>query len=220
MFEDIEKEYRRGLQDQRFRRFYWWRAGLVVVAAIIIHQVFKINFWIIYGIAVIILVGLIIRFFGREFRVAYQGFPEIQEAKGIVEKLRVYFAADDAMRIENLTRELKTYNIYTKENLKLALDYYQSRLPVVQRPNVLEWVITTVITLSSIVVVAYDDEIGAINFKILFAKFSSALMVAAIIITPFLLTKIISAAISKSRNKIDTILVEDLAYLYVNFEKF
>ena len=39
-------------------------------------------------------------------------------------------------------------------------------------------------------------------------------------ITLLLLAKLISCAIDNSRTKADTSLVEDLAYIYVNFEHF
>ena len=39
-------------------------------------------------------------------------------------------------------------------------------------------------------------------------------------ITLLLLAKLISYAIDNSRTKVDTSLVEDLAYIYVNFDRF
>lgn len=50
--------------------------------------------------------------------------------------------------------------------------------------------------------------------------FGSTAVVALIILTPVIIAKIISTAMSISRNKIDSSLVEDLAYIYVHFEKY
>ena len=40
------------------------------------------------------------------------------------------------------------------------------------------------------------------------------------ILTPIIIVKLMKVGITRSRYKAETILVEDLAYIYVNFDKF
>lgn len=220
MLSEIEKEYRKGLQERRFNAYYWPRAALVVFAAILGALIFNSHYWWIYGIAVVLLLAFVVIFFLKDIRVASKEYESVRASKGMVAKLQAYFAADDAMRLDNLIKDLARNQIRTKDELRLTLDYFQNRLPGNSRPNILEWVITTVITLSSIIIVTYDDEMGDINLPKLLSAFGSTVIVALVFLTPIMIFKIIAVSISKSRNKLDTILVEDLAYIYVNFDKF
>ncbi len=220
MFSDIEKEYKKGLQEKRFFAFYWPRVFLVVILALCLDFLLNINRWIVYGLLVAVLLLLILFFFARDFYRANKNLAAVRQNKGAVAKMRAYFDADDIVRINNLVLDLARHDIRTKRDLELTLDYFQTRLPANTRPNLFEWVLTALITFSSIVVVTYDDTIGAISVQKLISTVGSTLVVALIILTPLILAKIISTSISSSRNKVDTILVEDLAYIYIHFEDY
>lgn len=132
----------------------------------------------------------------------------------------VVFVADDRRHLENLLDDLARHKIQTKDDINLTLNFFQSRLPGNAKPNLIGWVLTAVIALPSIVIVAYDDLIGTINLHKLIPIFASTRVVALIILMPFIIVKIISAVMSISRNKVDTSLVEDLAYIYVHFDEY
>lgn len=223
MFGEIEKEYRKGLQEQRFKVFYWPKAILVVVVAlnlVIWTKASEIYNILVYVLAVIVLLGLAAYFFIKELRLASKVFPAIRKNKDINAKLKAYFAADDAMRIDNLVSDLRKHNMHTKTDIELAFNYYKSRLPVNAKPSVLEWFLTTMITLSSIIIVTYDDEVGTINMAKLISAFGTTMAAALVAVTPFLIAKLISVSISRSRSKLEEVLVEDLAYVYANYEKY
>ncbi len=220
VFSEIEKEYKKGLQQKRFLTYYWPFAVVIVVIAVILDFVFNFNRWLVYCCAVVALLAAVIGFFARESRQASRSFQAVRDGRGMLAKMKAYFAADDERRLANLIDDLAQHHICTKDDIALALDYYQKRLPDNSRPNLLSWVLTAMITLVSIVVVAYDDSIGAINVAKLVPIMISAFMATLIILTPFIIAKIISAIISSSRNKVETILVEDLAYIYINYERY
>lgn len=69
-------------------------------------------------------------------------------------------------------------------------------------------------------VVAYDDGTGAVELAKLVNILAPTFGITLLLLTPFLLAKLISYAIDNSRTKVDTSLVEDLAYIYVNFDRF
>lgn len=220
MFSKIEKEYKKGLQQKRFIAYYWPCAALVAIITIIFALIFESLHWIIYGCAVVIFLILVAVFFVWELHNAKNTFRSVRDSKGIISKLLAYFAADDEKRLNNLVSDLASNNICTKDDLKLALDYFQSRLPIVTRVGLVSWILTAVIMLTSVIIVAYDEAIGTINIRHLIPAFGSAVVVALIILTPIIIAKIISVSISNSRSKVDTILVEDLAYIYVHFDQY
>lgn len=220
MFDDIEREYKKGLQEKRFVAYYWPRALIIVLAAITLSFIIGVNRWIVYVCAAVIFVGLVAIFFIKEYYHAHQTMSSVRQSKSFSTKISAYFRVDDSRRIEKLLADLARHGLYTKSDLKLTLDYFQSRLPINQKPNLLEWIFTAVITLSSIVIVTYDSSISNINLHRLFTIIVPTVIVALIILTPFIIVKFISTALSKSHNKVDTSLVQDLAYIYVNYDKF
>ncbi len=220
MFSDIEKEYKKGLQEKRFSVFYWPKATILVTLALCLDLMLNINRWLVYGCLVAILLALVVFFFAGEFYRAHNAIEGVRKGKGLAAKTVAYFAADDTARINHLVLDLARHDIRTKRDLEITLNYFQARLPANTRPNLLEWILTVLITFSSIVIVTYDDSVGTISLHRLYSVVGSALVVALIILTPLILAKLISAGISSSRNKIDTVLVEDLAYIYVHFDTY
>lgn len=55
MFSDIEKEYKKGLQERRFVAFYWPKAIFIVLLAILGDLLFHFDRWLVYGFSVAIL---------------------------------------------------------------------------------------------------------------------------------------------------------------------
>lgn len=220
MFDEIEKSYQKGLQQNRFSAYYWPRAAIVVIIAIILDALLGFHRWVVYICAVVVLAILVLSFFIRDYYRAHKTIATVRETRGTSAKLAAYYEADDLRRIDDLVIDLAHHNLRTKADLELALSYYQSRLPSNSRPNILEWIFTAIITLSSIVIVTYDNSINTINIRRLFSVFAPTIIVVLIILTPLIIAKLISAGISSSRNKIDTSLVQDLAFIYVNFDRY
>lgn len=220
MFSEIEKEYKKGLQEKRFLAFYWPRAVISIVVVIILRLLLARWRWWIYGGAVLWLLILVGHFFARDFRRASRKLKMPEEAKGVVGKIRFYIEADDFERREKLVEDLAQHGVQTKEELKLTLDYFEMRLPSNSKPNLLSWILTTAITLSSITIVAYDEEMGTIDIKKFLAIFCSTLVAALLVMVPFAIAKLVTVSISRSRSKVEMVLVEDLAYIYVNFGEY
>ena len=211
MFDNIEREYKKGLQAKRFTNYYWPRVIVIIVAAILLTLSLNNYRWLIYGCAVVIFALIVALFFLKEYR---------RMRKNYTNNPASYTKADNSKRIENLVSDLERHNLHTKSDIKLALDYFESRMPVNTRPRLLDWIFTTVIALVSIVILTYDNTINTINLHRLVAVFAPSLVVALIILTPFIIARLIYTGIARAHNKLDTSLVQDLAYIYVNFKKY
>lgn len=141
-------------------------------------------------------------------------------AKGIIKTLVQYFEADRRIRMGNLLIDLREHNVRTKTDLKLAMDYFEKLIPTKTRPGLLEWTLSVIVALVPVIVLAYDDSTRTINSAEVFALLRPTLEIALAVIMPILLIKIVLSFISSSRTKVESALVEDLAYIYINYEDF
>lgn len=220
MFSEIEKEYRKSVQERRYWAYYIKWAVPITVIAIVLSLIFRHLYGLIHLVTVMLLVGLLVIFIVRDIKATDEIARVVRRKKGVVAKLQSYFETDDAMRVNNLVANLVKHDIRTKEDLKLAIEYYESRLPMNTKPNLMDWILTTIVTVASVALVAYDEATSTIDVQKFLNVFISALIVAAICITPILVFKIVRYILSRFRNRVDTILVEDLAEIYVNFEGY
>lgn len=220
MFSEIEKEYRKSVQERRYWSYYIKWAAPITVVAIVLSLIFRHLYGLIHLVTVMLLVGLLVIFIVRDIKATDEMARAVRRKRGIAAKLQSYFETDDTIRVNNLVANLAKHDIRTKEDLKLAIEYYELRLPMNTKPNLMDWILTTIVTVASVALVAYDEATSTIDVQKFLNVFISALIVAAICITPILVFKIVRYILSRFRNRVDTILVEDLAEIYVNFEGY
>ncbi len=221
MFSEIEKEYKKGLQERRFFAYYWPRAIFIAALALVCDLAFRFNRWLVYGIMVLFLILFIAMFFLRDFRYGLAHVePEKLRKTARKHHMKVILEADDEIRINNLVADLRRHNLRTKSDLELAINYFERNRPVASKPNLLEWTLSIAVTLSSIVLLAYDTETGVINAQKFISAFGSTMTIALVVLTPAIIAKFISARISAARTKVDSFLTEDLAFIYVNYAQY
>ena len=220
MFSDLEKNYQANLPQARFLRYYRPRALVVVLATLAVDLSFEFNRWLVYGVMVAVLLLLILVDFVQDYLRMRRDFASIRKAKTLPERFAAYIAADDRRRLDNLISDLRRHHLHTRSDLLLALQYYERRQRTEAQTSVLEWVLTAAVAILSLVVVAYDDGSRAVDLEKLVTVLAPTFGITLLLLTPFLLAKLISYAIDNSRTKVDTSLVEDLAYIYVNFDHF
>lgn len=179
MFSEIEKEYKKGLQERRFFAYYWPRAIFIAALALVCDLAFGFNRWLVYGIMVLFLILFIAMFFLRDFRYGLAHVePEKLRKTARKHHMKVILEADDEIRINNLVADLRRHNLRTKSDLELAINYFERNRPVASKPNLLEWTLSIAVTLSSIVLLAYDTETGVINAQKFISAFGSTMTIA------------------------------------------
>lgn len=221
MFSEIEKKYRKDLQERRFSAFYWPRAIIVVALALLADFTLGLNRWIVYGVMVALLLLFVAFFFIRDWRRSLLRVdPEKLQQTSRRRRAKVVLKSDDEIRINNLLADLKKHNIRTKDDLEITINYFERSRPVISKPSIPEWTLSIAVTLSSIVLLAYDTDTGVINTQRFITTFGSTTTIAIAILTPAIISKLISSRISATRTKADASLTEDLAFIYVNFEQY
>ena len=84
----------------------------------------------------------------------------------------------------------------------------------------MEWLATAVIALASIVILAYDDDLGGVNLQRFIGMFGSAFALSLALLAPIVIGRAISLRVNGSQAELDARLVEDLAFIYVNYNDF
>ncbi len=217
MFSEIEKDYRKGLQEARFWRFYGWRSLVAIVLAMVVIFVLGVNSWLAAGCLSVILVGLVAWFFWKDTKIV---LGKRVQRKSVIERLVEYFREDDKLRVKNLLVDLKRHGVQTREEIKIALDYYERKQPVQAKTGILEWVLSIAVALVSIVVVAYDEASATVDMEKLFNILKPTLGLIVAIIVPIVVAKMVVNFLAVPRAKLDSILVEDLAIIYMQYDKF
>ncbi len=216
MFSDIEKAYRSGLLETRFRKHYFLRAVVAVALGISAVIFLHWNNWLVAGVVGLVLIGCLVRFVAKDMRQTIGKMP----GQTLREKLIFYFEHDDRTRLETLASALKAKHIQTKDELSLVIKHFQNQQPVESKPNTLEWVISILIALISVVVLAYDESAKTIDVEKLLTVTIVTLSYAIIILAPIIVAALVHNWLQTHRAKVDLILIEDLSYIYVNFETF
>lgn len=217
MFNDIEKSYRRGFQAKRFFNYYLRHAIPAVAVAIVAIYIFGIWDWLATIIIAVLLILYIIWFFMRDIKIT---MGKQVHSKGMIKILVEYFEADRRIRMGNLLVDLRKHNIRSKDDLQLAIQYFEQQIPSKSRPGLLEWTLSVIIALAPVIVLAYDNTTGTINSAEVFAILRPTVEIALAVIMPILLIKIVMSFVSSSHTKVENCLVDDLAYIYVNFKDF
>ncbi len=216
MFTEIERAYRKGLRERRFSVYYWPKALVIIVLTVVLVYGLGFQNWVVYTLSAAILLGFAIYFLVNDIHEILGSRPDLSPYA----KLRTYFFEDDQVRIGNLLIDLHEHGLTEKNDLKLAIDYFERRRPVLTRPSLLEWVLSAIVALASLIIIVYDESTGVIDNEKLFTVLRATFELSLVVVLPILVVRLFMAYTDAARRKLDSILVEDLAYLYVNFEEY
>lgn len=216
MFTKIEQNYRSTLSEQRFWRFYLLRALIVLTLAILMVIFLGFNVWLVATICLIVLLILVAMFFWQDMRMVIGGNKPMKFSA----KLEAYARADEKLRLRGLVASLAENNFRTRDDLRMAIDYFEKQRPVTTKTGVLEWVLSIAIALASVVAIAYNDDQHMVDNLKLLGIIGPTLQIVLMVVVPMFAVGILARNIFFSQAKIDSILIEDLAYIYVNFDKY
>lgn len=211
MFKNIEKNYKKNLFEYKFRKFYW-------ITALILALIFK-SFKQSNGIIYTLLIISVILYFLFNYHITMKNL-KIKKNTNIVEKINIYTNEIDNIKINNLISILKNYNFKTKNDLKLAIDYYNYEKPIKIESDYLGWIISISLTLSSFLEIAYNAEKNTIDFTKITIILSSTFGVIIVFLIPIIIIYFLINSIIIPKNKIKSDLSEDLSYIYLNFDKY
>lgn len=219
MFVDIEKEYKKISKERKFTIYYWCSAIFVFLIATIISNAFETSgnfkYYFIYTAFII----LILAYFYIDFVNSIKSL-KVRKNEKIINKLKIYITQIRNNHINNLLNILAKYNFRTKNDLKLAIDYYNSKQPIKVESSFLAWIVSTALTISSFIEIAYDSETKTIDYQKITVILGSTIGYIIYLLIPIICFKLIINSIVLPKKKIQSQLSEDISYIYLNFSKF
>ena len=215
MFKNIEKNYKKNLRESKFNKYYWTIALTLMFISLVFKMPNNIKAYFIY----ISLFILVIIYFGVEFVKITKNYT-INKKTTFLTKFKIYIKEVENQNINNLILLLKQYNFKTKNDLKMAIDYYNSEKPIKVESNYLGWIVSIALTLSSFIEIAYNTETQAIDTtKISVILGSTAGIIIVFLISIIFLNFFINSVVI-SKKRLHSNLSEDLTYIYLNFDKY
>ena len=215
MFKAIEKNYKKNLRETKFNKFYWTTALVLILSSSLLQIPDNIRPYFIY----ILLFILVIGYFTINY-IKTMKKVNIKKKINIVEKLKIYTNEIEKQNFNNIILLLKQYNFKTKNDLKLAIDYYNSEKPIKVESDYLGWIVSITLTLSSFIEIAYNAETQSIDTTKISIILGSTLGILLGILVPIIVFKIVINKIFISKKTIRSNLSDDLSYIYLNFNKY
>ena len=215
MFKNIEKNYKKNLRESKFNKYYWTISLTLIIISLIFKIPNNIKAYFIY----IPLFILVIIYFGIDVVKIIKNYTNNKKTTFLT-KFKIYIKEVENQNINNLISLLKQYNFKTKNDLKMAIDYYNSEKPIKVESNYLGWIVSIALTLSSFIEIAYNTETQAIDTtKISVILGSTAGIIIVFLISIIFLNFFINSVVI-SKKRLQSNLSEDLTYIYLNFDKY
>lgn len=215
MFKTIEKNYKKNLRETKFNKFYWITSILLILSSSLLQISDNIKPYFIYILLFIFVIGYFIINYIKTMKNV-----NIKKKINIIEKLKIYSSEVEKQNFNNIIILLKQYNFKTKNDLKLAIDYYNSEKPIKVESDYLGWIVSISLTLSSFIEIAYNTETQAIDTTKISLILGSALGIIVGFLIPIIIFKIIINKSFTSKKTIRSNLSDDLSYIYLNFDKY
>lgn len=215
MFKDIEKNYKKNLRETKFNKFYWITSFILILGSLLLQISDNIKPYFIYTLLFIFVIGYFIINYIKTMKNV-----NIKKKINIIEKLKIYSSEVEKQNFNNIILLLKQYNFKTKNDLKLAIDYYNSEKPIKVESDYLGWIVSISLTLSSFIEIAYNTETQAIDTTKISVILGSALGIIIGFLIPIIIFKIIINKSFTSKKTIRSNLSDDLSYIYLNFDKY
>ena len=215
MFKSIEKKYKNNLRESKFNKYYWTIALTLMIISLIFKIPNNIKAYFIY----ISLFILVIIYFGIDFVKITKNYT-INKKITFLDKFKIYIKEVENQNINNLISLLKQYNFKTKNDLKMAIDYYNSEKPIKVESNYLVWIGSIALTLSSFIEIAYNPETQAIDITKISVILGSTTGIIIVFLIPIIFFKFFINGVVIPKKRLQSNLSEDLTYIYLNFDKY
>ena len=121
MFKTIEKNYKKNLRETKFNKFYWTTSILLILSSSLLQISDNIKPYFIYILLLIFVIG----YFMINYKKTMKNV-NIKNKTNFIEKLKIYNNEIEKQNFNKIILLLKQYNFKTKNDLKLAIDYYNS----------------------------------------------------------------------------------------------
>lgn len=217
MYSNIEKEYKKELNERKFHTYYCYSIMIITIAVALLSLFFKMSNTLIYILYFSFLVLSILLFFYKNYTKTMKT-AKINKKEKFKVKIKEYANQIEAMRITQLAETLRKYNFKTKEDLKLAIEYYSNKQPRKIKSDFWSWIVSISLTFASLIGITYNEAEKRIDQEKLATIMGSTLGFIIIIVFSVWIIKQFINLIIFPKYELYTNLSEDLTYIYLNFK--
>lgn len=215
MFKNIEKSYKNNLRETKFNKFYWTTSLLLILSSSLLQISDKVKPYFIYTLLFLFVIGYFLINYIKTMKNV-----NLKRKINIIDKLKIYSTEVEKQDFNKIIQLLKQYNFKTKNDLKLAIDYYNIEKPIKVESDYLGWIVSFSLTLSSFIEIAYNSETQTIDTTKISVILGSTLGIILGFLIPIMFFKIIINKLFISKKTIRSNLSDNLSYIYLNFNKY
>lgn len=215
MLENISKEYKKQSRETKFNKFYWITAGILIVIASVLNIPMQFKYYFIF---INLIICVIIYFFIDYSKILK--LKKVKKGQNLKNKINIYTEQLEKNRINDLIINIKKYNIKTKADLKLIIDYFNSEKPLKIESDYLGWIVSLCLTISSFIEIAYNPQTQTLDYTKISIILGTTLGYIIILVFIIGIIKLFLNGILIPKKKIISSLSQDLTYIYINFDKY
>ncbi len=215
VFKDIEKKYKKNLNETKFNKFYWVTSFLLILSSLLLKISDNVRPYFIYVLLFIFVIGYFIVNYIKIMKNS-----NIKKKISFLDKLKVYSNEVKKQNFNKIIQLLRQYNFKTKNDLKLAIDYFNSEKTIKVESDYLGWIVSISLTLSSFIEIAYNNETKTIDTTKISIILGSTLGIIIGFLIPIIILNLFINNLFISKKTIRSNLSDDLSYIYLNFNKY
>ncbi len=216
MLENFEKEYKKTIKEWKFNKFYITISIILLTLELILSNLFPIlipyRYLFVYSILIISVIIYLIIDYTKAKEPA-----KIKKVDKFIDKLIKYRDYNKNAQLNNLLSILKKYKLTAKSDIKFVIDYYNIKRPAKIESSPLAWFISTVLTLSSFVGIAYNSETHELDIQMAFEIISPILGYVTALIIPIIIIKIGINCLFFTKSRVYNMMCDDLSSIYLNY---
>lgn len=210
MLNEIKNNYLKNIKENKFRHFYLINALIILTIYYLLKLLY--NKEINYIITIEIIVFIFLYFYIDYIKTV----KRTKKYSKLKDKLNNYFNTYKNDRINYLISLLKKHNIKKKDDLKFIINQFNFDKEIKIKTDIIGIFITISVAILSFIEITYNE----ITHKIDYQKIGMILTPAMKIIFLMLIIYIIIYFFIFSKNKSNTLLIDDLTYIYFNYNHY
>ena len=155
----------------------------------------------------------------HKFIFSYYFTKEERKGKFIL-KIKKYWLDISFEKTDYLVKTLKSFNITTKKEIELFINYYNKKSPITIKTSIGELLSQIAIAITSTVIVFVNTKTGIVSYDILLKGIVSITIVVLPIIIMVAIYSFFKNEIFTSKTKLYELIEEELTYIYLNYDKY
>ncbi len=215
MFSKLEKQYKDLDFFSVFNKYYWKWAIRLIAFYIVLFLLFpQYNDFFAKALYLEIFIACAYYIY-----IDYKKTVFTKYKLSLKHKIKFYVFRKKSIKKDEIIRVFIENGLVDKENIMLALNYYNSKQPIVIESSFFGWFFSTSLALFSIIEIGYDKSKGQIDFNMIYNFFYSIYISAILPILVVIVAKIIIDNFNKNKLLLYSDIAADLSNFYMNFER-